>query len=119
MPRKTGFDRYVGEQLKRPGFRAGYEEAQREIDAVGQVVRALDFARISLGVSKAALARQIAAKPEILRRLFTRSGSNPTLATVAKLAAALGQRLILVPEQVVTKQQGRRDPKKSKTKQAA
>jgi DNA-binding phage protein len=97
MVRKTAFDRYVDKQLKKPGTRAAYDEARAEIDAVDRLVRALDAMRIAAGVSKADLARSISAKPEIVRRLFTSHGSNPTLATFAKLAAALGQRIALVP----------------------
>ena len=36
------------------------------------------------------LARRIEARPEVVRRLFTAGDSNPTLATVIKLAEALG-----------------------------
>jgi ribosome-binding protein aMBF1 (putative translation factor) len=97
MPRKTSFDRFVDDQMKKPRFRAAYAKARREIDAVDEIVRALDAARIDSGLSKAELARAISAKPEIVRRLFTSSASNPTLATVAKLAAALGRKLELVP----------------------
>ena len=97
MARKTAFDRYADEELKKPGTRAAYDKARAEIDAVDRIVRALDAARIDAGVSKADLARSISARPEIVRRLFTSEGSNPTLATVAKLAAALGWRLELIP----------------------
>ena len=97
MTRRTAFDRYVDKELKKPGVQAAYDEARAEIDAVDRLVRALDAARVEAGVSKADLARLISAKPEIVRRLFTSRGSNPTLATVAKLAAALGWRLELVP----------------------
>jgi len=97
MARKTAFDRYVDKELKKPGTRAAYDEARAEIDAVDRLVRALDAMRIAAGVSKADLARSISAKPEIVRRLFTSRGSNPTLTTFAKLAAALGRRIALVP----------------------
>ena len=97
MPRKTAFDRYVEKELKKPGTRAAYDKARAEIDSVDQLVRALDAMRVAAGVSKAELARSISAKPEIVRRLFTSRASNPTLATFAKLASALGQRVELVP----------------------
>jgi ribosome-binding protein aMBF1 (putative translation factor) len=98
MSRKTAFDRYVDNELKKPGTRAAYEKARTEIETVDQIVRTLDAARIDAGVSKADLARSISAKPEIVRRLLTSEASNPTLATVAKLASALGLTLQLVPE---------------------
>jgi DNA-binding phage protein len=95
--RKTGFDKFFDEQMKDPAFAAGYAEARAEIDAVDRIMRALDEARIESGMSKAALARLISAKPEIVRRLFTTAFPNPTLATVVKLASALGYKLELVP----------------------
>lgn len=61
------------------------------------LIRTLDKARFLVGVSKAELARQIEARPEIVRRLFTATDSNPTLATVLKLVDALGFHLELVP----------------------
>jgi ribosome-binding protein aMBF1 (putative translation factor) len=69
------------------------------VDAVDRLVRALDEARIRTGMSKAALARKISAKPEVLRRLFTVKAPNPTLSTTIKLADALGYNLHLVPKE--------------------
>lgn len=97
MARKTAFDRYAADALKKPGTRAAYDKARAEIDAVDQLLRSLDAARIDAGISKAELARAISAKPEIVRRLLTSPASNPTLATVVKLAEAVGRRLELVP----------------------
>jgi ribosome-binding protein aMBF1 (putative translation factor) len=95
--KRTGFDRFFDEQMKDAGFAAGYAEQRAKIDAVDRVIRVLDEARVELGMSKAELARQISAKPEIVRRLFTVKNPNPTIGTVAKLAAVLGLRLELVP----------------------
>jgi ribosome-binding protein aMBF1 (putative translation factor) len=93
--RKTGFDKFFDKQMRKPSLARGYKKARAEIDAVDQLVRALDAARIKTGMSKAELARVISAKPEIIRRLFT-SKANPTLETVTKIAEALGYRLELV-----------------------
>lgn len=95
--KKTGFDRFLDEQMKDPTFAAGYEKERAKIDAIDQVIRVLDEARVELGMSKAELARSIAAKPEVVRRLFTVEAPNPTIGTVAKLASVLGLRLELVP----------------------
>jgi transcriptional regulator with XRE-family HTH domain len=73
------------------------EPTEREILTVDQIVRALDAARVDIGMSKAELARCISAKPEIVRRLFTDERANPTLATVVKIAAALRSNVELVP----------------------
>jgi ribosome-binding protein aMBF1 (putative translation factor) len=93
---RTGFDKFFAEQMKSPRLAAEYRRARAEIDAVDQLVRALDEARLYAGITKAELARRISAKPEIVRRLFTTVDPNPTLETVIKLAAALGYRLQLV-----------------------
>jgi DNA-binding phage protein len=99
MPRrvKTGFDKFFDEQMKEPGFASGYAQAREEIDAIDQIIRALDEARVEIGLDKAELARSISAKPEIVRRLFTAKAPNPTLGTIVKIAGALGYRLELVP----------------------
>ncbi len=93
---KTGFDKFFDEQMASPSFAKAYGESRAEIDAVDQLVRRLDEARLELGVSKAELARAISAKPEIVRRLFTAESPNPTLGTVVRLANALGYTLELV-----------------------
>jgi DNA-binding phage protein len=94
---KTGFDTFFDEQMENPRFARGYEQARAEIDAIDQIIRTLDEARVETGLSKAELARLISAKPEIVRRLFTSESVNPTLGTVVKIASALGYRLELVP----------------------
>ena len=94
---KTGFDKWVGKKMKQPSFAASYRVARNQVDAVDQLVRTLDEMREAAGISKADLARAINAKPEIIRRLFTKEGVNPTLHTVVEVAAALGLTLQLVP----------------------
>jgi ribosome-binding protein aMBF1 (putative translation factor) len=93
---KTGFDKFFDEQMASPSFAKAYGEGRAQIDAVDQLVRCLDQARLELGMSKAELARAISAKPEIVRRLFTTESPNPTLGTVVRLANALGYTLELV-----------------------
>ena len=98
MPRpKTGFDMFLDEKLRDPAFRADYEDARAEIDATDAVIRALEAARTRRGLSKAELARRMDVTPEIVRRLLTDEGGNPTMATVLKVATTLGYHLELVP----------------------
>jgi DNA-binding phage protein len=97
MATKTGFDRFLDEKLKHPDFREEFEAARTEIAATDTLIRALEGARAGRGVSKADLARQISVKPEIIRRLLTATGGNPTISTVLKVATALGCHLELVP----------------------
>ncbi len=99
--RKTAFDRYFDNRMKDPAFAAAYTRTRAAIDSTDALIRALDKARLLAGVSKAELARQIEARPEVVRRLFTAGDSNPTLATILKLAGALGFRLELVPDRQV------------------
>jgi ribosome-binding protein aMBF1 (putative translation factor) len=100
MPKrpKTGFHKFFDAKMKNAEFAASYKKAKQEIDAVDRIIRALDSARLDLGMTKADLARRISAKPEIVRRLLTGEGANPTMATVVKLAEALNLRVELVPE---------------------
>lgn len=94
---KTGFDKWVAKKLKAPSFANAHQEARKHISAVDALVQSLDAVRERSGISKAELARSIDAKPEIVRRLFTKAGANPTLETVVEIAAALGLELKLVP----------------------
>lgn len=97
MTSKTGFDRFLDEKLRDAGFRKEYEVARSEIAATDALIRALEGARAGRGLSKADLARRIAVKPEIVRRLLTDAGGNPTVSTVLKVATALDYHLELVP----------------------
>jgi DNA-binding phage protein len=94
---KTGFDRYFDVRMKDPAFAAEYAQARAEIDAIDTLIGALDEARDRSGLTKADLARRIHAKPEIVRRLLTDVGGNPTMSTVLKVASAVGCHLELVP----------------------
>jgi transcriptional regulator with XRE-family HTH domain len=53
--------------------------------------------RQDAGLSKAALARAISSEPATVRRLFSAAHVNPTLGTLAEVAAVLGMRVVLEP----------------------
>lgn len=97
MATGTGFDRFLDQKLRDPAFREEFEVARAEIAATDALIRALEAARAGRGVSKAELARRLSVKPEIIRRLLTDAGGNPTVGTVLKVAAALDYHLELVP----------------------
>ncbi len=97
--KKTAFDKYFDDRMRDPAFASAYTEARSVIDSTDALIRALDQARLLVGVSKADLARRIEARPEVVRRLFTAGDSNPTLATILRLAEALGFHLELVPNE--------------------
>ena len=86
---KTGFDRYFTKRMKDPSFAAQHKSAREETDAIDSLVRSLDAARESAGLTKAALANRADMKPEQVRRIFTAKASNPTVAILVKLPSAL------------------------------
>lgn len=67
------------------------------IATIDRIVNTLDDAREAAGLSKAELARAIQVEPATIRRLFASATSNPTLGTLAEVAAALGLRITVEP----------------------
>ena len=94
---KTDFDRYFTKRMKDPSFAAQYKTARAQTDAVDALVRSLDAARESAGLTKVALATRAEMKPELVRRLFTSKAANPTVVTLVKLARALDCTVELTP----------------------
>jgi ribosome-binding protein aMBF1 (putative translation factor) len=97
MAEHTSFGQYLDEQLEDEEFRREYELARAQIAAVDEIVRRIDAARTDLGMSKADLARAMRVKPSAVRRLLTEQSSNPTIATLAKAAYALGLEITVTP----------------------
>jgi len=87
----------LARDLEDPEFMREYVIETVRIATIDAVVNALDDAREAAGLSKAGLARAISAEPAVVRRLFSASGVNPTLGTLAEVAAALGMRVTLEP----------------------
>jgi len=92
----TYHKRRLTERLEDPEFRAEYERSRRELAQVNAIMRSLDDLRVSAGLSKADLAREIGRNDAVVRRLFT-AQVNPELRTVAALAAALDAEIQIVP----------------------
>jgi transcriptional regulator with XRE-family HTH domain len=63
------------------------------------------FTRAAAGLTKAGLAHAISSEPATVRRLFSSSHVNPTLGTLAEVAAALGMRVVLEPLDVRDQEQ--------------
>jgi len=116
--RKTGFDSYFDKRMQTPAFADEYAKASSEIATIDKLVRLLDTTRIAADMPKAELARRISAKPEIVRRLFTAASPNPTMATVLKIADALGLTLQLVPKRAPIRV-ARGGPRRSPQRRAA
>ncbi|MFZ5869993.1 MAG: DNA-binding protein [Actinomycetota bacterium] len=87
----------LARDLEDPEFLREYVVESVRIATIDQVVNALDDAREAAGLSKAALARAISREPAVVRRLFSAGHVNPTLGTLAEVAAALGLRISLEP----------------------
>jgi transcriptional regulator with XRE-family HTH domain len=87
----------LARDLEDPEFLREYVRESIRIATVDRLVNELDDAREAAGLSKAALARAISAEPATMRRLFSAGHVNPTLGTLAEVAAALGMRVTLEP----------------------
>lgn len=87
----------LAEDLEDPEFLRDYVRESIRIATIDRLVNELDGAREAAKLSKAALARAISAEPAAMRRLFSAGHVNPTLGTLAEVAAALGMRVTLEP----------------------
>lgn len=97
MTKASTFWSDLAHDLQDPEFLREYVVESMRIATIDQVVNALEDARESAGLSKAELARAVQVEPATIRRLFASAKSNPTLGTLAEVAAALGMRVTLEP----------------------
>ena len=67
-------------------------------EACTKLIARFDHAREVAGLTKAELARRAHYQPEAVRRILTDDRANPTMATLVRLADALGMELALVPK---------------------
>lgn len=87
----------LANDLQDPGFLREYVAESVRIATIDRIVNELDTAREAAGLTKAGLARAISSEPATIRRLFSSGHVNPTLGTLAEVAAALGMRVVLEP----------------------
>ena len=97
MAKHSTFWDDLARDLEDPEFLREYVVESMRIATVDQVVNAIDAARVAAGLSKAELARAIQKEPATIRRLLSSDNSNPTLGTLAEVAAALGLRITVEP----------------------
>lgn len=97
MSKRTAFWEDLGRDLQEPEFLREYVVESMRISTVDSVVNAIDDAREAAGMSKAELARAIQKEPATIRRLLSSESANPTLGTLAEVAAALGLRITVEP----------------------
>lgn len=91
--------------LEDPDFLREYVAESVRIATIDRMVNELDAARQVAGLTKAELARAIGSEPATVRRLFSSGHVNPTLGTLAQVAAALGMRVTLEPLSADDRQQ--------------
>lgn len=101
MKARTGAERYFDQRMKDPAYAAAYRRARTQVDAIDELIRALDERRMALDLSKAELARRAGLRPEAVRRLLSAGSHNPTLSTVSALATALDVQLVLESAAVI------------------
>ena len=87
----------LAKDLDDPEFLREYVVESMRIATIDSVVNAIEDAREAAGLSKAELARAIQKEPATIRRLLSSENSNPTLGTLAEVAAALGLRITVEP----------------------
>jgi ribosome-binding protein aMBF1 (putative translation factor) len=86
--------------MQDPEFAAAYDQHRARIDAVDELMRALDEAREGQGLTKATLARRINAEPAAVRRLFSQANPNPQIGRVVDVAHELGLEIVVQPKRV-------------------
>ena len=87
----------LAEDLQDPTFLRAYITESLRVETIDRLVHELDEAREALGLTKAQLARAISTEPAVVRRLLSPKHRNPTIGTLAEVAAALGLKVELVP----------------------
>ena len=87
----------LASDVEDPELLREYVRESVRIATVDNLVNELDEARQTAGLTKAELARAISAEPAVVRRLFSAGHVNPTVGTLAAVAAVLGMRLTLEP----------------------
>jgi transcriptional regulator with XRE-family HTH domain len=89
----------VERQLEDPDFRRHFVLEQNRIETVDRVMNLITDALEKSGTSRADVARAVGAHASAIRRLLNRgtTAPNPTLETLADVAAVLGFQVELVP----------------------
>ncbi len=87
----------LAEDLEDPEFLREYVVESVRIATVDSIMNTLLDALNATGMSRTALAKAIHQQPAAIRRLFSSSNVNPTIGTLAEVAAALGLRITVEP----------------------
>ena len=92
--RRTGFDRYVEEEMKSPGFAASYAEARKEVASTDDIIRALQAAKRRSRVRLADIARQMDTTTSVVQA-WLKGSDTLTLHNLVRLAQILHLKLVL------------------------
>lgn len=92
--KKTNFDRYLAEQMKRPGF----AERFRRADEAWDVALQLADLRQKAGYSQAALARKVKTSQQQICRLESPNYAGHSLSMLRRVAKVLHARVHVVLE---------------------
>ncbi|HEV7384426.1 MAG TPA: helix-turn-helix transcriptional regulator [Phenylobacterium sp.] len=95
--KSSAFWNDLEEDLRDPEFLRAYVVESVRIATIDAIINDLEQARAAAHISKAALARSAGMDSAAVRRLLSALVVNPTLGTVAEIAAPLGLRLTLEP----------------------
>lgn len=87
----------LARDLEDPEFLRDYVVESVRIATIDHVINALDDAREVAGLSKTDIARAINSNPAAVRRMLSSVRANPTLGTLAEVAAVLGLRITVEP----------------------
>jgi DNA-binding phage protein len=87
----------LARDLEDPEFLRDYVVESVRIATIDHVINTLDDAREVAGLSKTDVARAINSNPATVRRMLSSVGANPTLGTLAEVAAVLGLRITVEP----------------------
>jgi len=87
----------LAEDLEDPEFLREYIVESVRIATVDSIMNTLLDALNATGLSKTGLAKVLHQQPAAIRRLFSSSHVNPTIGTLAEVAAALGLRITVEP----------------------
>lgn len=97
VSKQSAFWDDLARDLEDPDFLREYIVESMRIATIDEVVNAIDDAREAAGLTKAQLARAIRKEPATIRRLLSSENFNPTLGTLAEVAAVLGLRITVEP----------------------
>ncbi len=104
----TSFDRRFDTWMHDQEFAESYRLHRARIDAIDNLMRAIDEERERQHVTKAELAARIDAQPAAIRRLFSQRSPNPQIGRLVDMANELGLEVVV-----------RRRPRHQRNREAA